>query len=125
MCGVSALAVFGTALWIAFFPHAPMRQWHVNPVAIEAAARAYAADLRAKGLPVPDEVPLTELVERQFLRPEDIRGTEGTEVRVALQPHDAPPTQVLVRATLPSGQQIVLLNDGSVQESGSWPPFRY
>ncbi len=115
------LVILDLALVSIFFhldsnPHATPGRWQIDPLRIRAAARAYAQDLQAKGGPVPAEVALDVLVAQGFLRPADVRGTEGVELRVGLQTEDAPPSRVLVRAKLRDGSQFVLLNDGSVQQ---------
>lgn len=111
---VTALAIVAAALLITWTGSAPSGR--VDPGKIMAAAQAFAGQLRAEGKAIPAEAPLNQLVERGLLQPEDVSGFAGFEVSVTLQPDANDPRQVLMRARMPDGGEIVALNDGSVQQ---------
>lgn len=87
----------------------------VNLAKVLAASERYRAELEAAGRPVPETVSLGALLERGWLRTEDLPGFAGLEVEVALRPDPARPQDVLMRARFPDGDELVALADGSVQ----------
>jgi len=91
----------------------------VDPSKIIAAAAQYAHDLKESGSPVPPTVPLKELIARKMLKPADVSGFEGAEVTVSLaslSANSTGPNDVLMRARMPDGVELELLEDGSVQQ---------
>jgi hypothetical protein len=80
-----------------------------------AAAKAYGEQLRTTGAAVPAEVSLNQLIASGLLRSNDVSGFSGMKVTVALGVDAQNLQQVLMRARLPDGTEIVALNDGSVQ----------
>ncbi len=83
---------------------------------ILAAAQAYRKALEAERTLVPAFANVQDLVRLGFLRPADIRGFAGMEVTVSLATQLNGPTDVLMRARLPDGTEMVALADGSVQQ---------
>lgn len=83
-----------------------------------AASQTYRRDLQAKGESVPAMVSLQELTNRGFLHATDVPGLAGLDVTIALKPEETRPQDVLVRVRLPSGDELVTLADGSVQQIG-------
>ena len=89
----------------------------MNAARIVAAAKEYAATLRAAGRSVPRSVPLKALIENGLLRKQDVKGFAGMEVTVSLSVDEKNPGAVLARARLPDGSEAVALADGGIQES--------
>ena len=89
---------------------------YVDGIKIVTATKAYADDLKARGLPLPAAVSLKELITRGFLAQADVSGFAGTEVTVSLASKETRPHDVLMRARLADGHEIVALGDGSVQQ---------
>ena len=88
----------------------------VDGAAIVAAAHAYTADLRARAQPIPHSIPLEQLVKLRYLKPEQIAAFHGLEATLSLTAEQPGPRTVLMRVHMPDGTDIVLLNDGSVQD---------
>jgi hypothetical protein len=82
---------------------------------VEATA-AYANDLRARGWPVPPEVSLKDLIALRHLKASDVRGLAGLDVTVNLLADPRRPQDVLLRARLAGGDEMVTLVDGTVQQ---------
>jgi hypothetical protein len=72
--------------------------------------------LQARKQPVPKSVTLEDLVERHFLKPEEIAAFRGMNATVTLTSTKSSPQTVLMRVHLPEGGDVVLLADGSVQQ---------
>ena len=89
---------------------------HVDAPKIFTAAKRYAAGLTAQGVPIPESVSLEVLIDRGLLTEADVSGFAGLEVSVSLSANESQPQEVLVRARLPDGREIVALADGSVQQ---------
>jgi len=89
---------------------------HVDGMKVLAAARAYAADREHRGLALPASVSVRELTERGLLTAADVSGFAGMEVMVSLSPGQRSLRDVLVRAHLSDGYDVILLADGSVHE---------
>ena len=87
----------------------------VNGAKIFLAAQAYKQDLKAQGKVVPPSVPLDELVARGLLSQEDIGSLKAMNATISLVADGSRPEEVVVRARLPDGSEIVHLADGSVQ----------
>jgi len=103
----------GCMVYFASFNRQP---GHVDALKILTAARTYTANLRAEGLPVPASVSLQELINRRLLTASDVSGFTGMEVTINLSADDTRPQDILIRAHLEDGQEIVTLADGSVQQ---------
>lgn len=109
---VATMAVVVGAL-VFFAPARPPARLDV--VKLREAIQAFTRDRQASGRPVPDAVSLRELIAAGPLRAEDVEAFQGMEVTVALKADERQPQLVLVRAKLPDGHEMVVLNDGSVQ----------
>ncbi len=108
VAGVLALVVV-SLFFVTRTPFAP-----VNAPKIVVAAKAYAADLRAKGAEVPPSVSLDELIHKGMLNREDIGGFSGLKAMVSLTgTAEGSPQGVLMTVQL-EGERLVALNDGSV-----------
>lgn len=90
----------------------------VDASKIVSAAWSYSGDLRIKGRPVPESVTLEELIKLGFLAETDVSGFAGMEVSVNLHADLKRPTDVLLRARLQDGTELVTLADGTVQPAG-------
>jgi hypothetical protein len=101
---------------MVYFASSTRQPGHVDGLKILTAARTYTASLRAEGLPVPASVSLQELINRRLLTASDVNGFAGMEVTVNLSADDTRPQDVLIRAHLGDGQEIMTLADGSVQQ---------
>ncbi|MBE7501183.1 MAG: hypothetical protein HS113_12920 [Verrucomicrobiales bacterium] len=108
---LAAIVLLGTVLDMVFRPDTRP----INLAKVLAASERYRGELEAAGQPVPQTVSLGALLERGWLRTEDLPGFAGLEVEVALQPDPARPQDVLMRARFPDGDELVALADGSVQ----------
>ncbi len=116
---LTALAVL-TLLIVAgsmyYFVSSSRDLGHVDALKIFAAAKSYAAGLTTQGVPIPASVSLKVLIDRGLLSEADVSGFAGLEVSVSLSANESRPQEVLVRARLPDGREIVALADGSVQQ---------
>ncbi len=90
----------------------------VDASKIVSAAWSYSGDLRIKGRPVPESVTLEELIKLGFLAESDVSGFAGMEVSVNLHADPKRPKDVLLRARLQDGTELVTLADGTVQPAG-------
>jgi hypothetical protein len=89
---------------------------HVNVPKLMGAIQRYQQQLRQAGTPIPLEVRLEELLAQGLLNPEDCSGFAGMKLTVNLHVNATNLQQVLVRARMSDGTEIVALNDGSVQQ---------
>ena len=105
--------VVGSMVYIASSSRQPGR---VDALKILAATRTYTADLKARGVAIPASVSLQELINRRLLTTSDVSGFNGMDVTVNLSADDSHPQDILIRARLANGQEIVALADGSVQQ---------
>ena len=113
MAVLTLMVVAGSAVYFASLSRHP---GHVNAAKLLTAAKTYADGLKGQGLPVPTLVSMKELISRGLLTEGDVRGFAGMEVTVSLTADGSRPQEVLVRARLPDGNEIVALADGSVQQ---------
>ena len=116
---LAVMAVLTTALVVGsmvYFASSTRQPGHVDALKILTAARNYTTSLRVEGLPVPDSVSVQELINRHLLTASDVSGFTGMDVTVNLSADNARPQDVLIRAHLADGQEIVTLADGSVQQ---------
>lgn len=113
--GVALIAFVG---WFFFLSGASSSAEKVNGLHIVAAAQAYTQALRATKQPIPPSVQLDQLVMRGFLKSEDAAAFHGLDAAVLLVGPDLGPKTVLMRVRFPDGTGLMLLADGSVQETG-------
>jgi hypothetical protein len=78
------------------------------------AVRAFALDHSARGTPLPASVSLTELINRGFIRAEDVKPFAPAEVRILLISDESRPNQIVIEARLPDGSHIAGMSDGSI-----------
>ncbi len=76
---------------------------------------AYQRDRERSREPVPNEIALTDLVRSGYLPPEVEDGFAPAKI-FFVNDEKRLPQNILVRAVLPNGEQIWLLEDGSVQQ---------
>jgi hypothetical protein len=108
----AVLLVTAWFIYDTFFGAPPGR---VNTAKIMNAANAYAQGLKTQGKTVPATVNLKDLIAQGLLAPNDVSGFAGMDVTVSLV-IDRSHQDVLLRARLPDGQEIVAMTDGSVQQ---------
>lgn len=113
--GAATLAI--TVMSLIYLRFAGAATGRVDAPKILAAARAYAQSLTADGTPIPASVNLRDLVARGRLLPGDISGFAGMEVTATLAIAPNRPQEVLMRARLPNGDEMVALADGSVHQA--------
>lgn len=89
----------------------------VDGAAIVAAAHNYTANLRARAQPIPHTIPLEQLVKLRYLKPEQVAAFHGLQATLSLTADSRNPRTVLMQVHMLDGADIVLLNDGSVQEA--------
>lgn len=87
----------------------------VDASKIVSAAWSYSGNLRIKGRPVPESVTLEELIKLGFLAEADVEGFAGMQVSVNLHADPKRPRDVLLRARLQDGTELITLADGTVQ----------
>ena len=58
---------------------------------------------------------LRELIARKLLAEADVTGFTGMDVTVSLTTDESRPEEVLIRARMPDGREVVTLADGSVR----------
>ena len=61
-------------------------------------------------------VSLKDLIALRYLNAADVSGLKGLEVTVNLQADPTRPQDVLIRAQLPGGEEMVTFVDGTVQQ---------
>ena len=79
------------------------------------AAQTYTRTLRATHSKIPPTVNLKTLIERGFLRPNDVKSFDGLDVTISLLGDPSNPQAVLMRVHFPDGQDLVVVGDGSIQ----------
>ncbi|MHB9008863.1 MAG: hypothetical protein ACYDC1_18285 [Limisphaerales bacterium] len=109
------VAVFVLAALFKQIVHRP-EPGRVDAARLFAATQAYRQDLQQQGVTLPPTVNLQELLRRGLLQPDDVRGFDGVEVAISLTADESRPQEVLLRARLPKGDELVVLADGSVQQ---------
>ena len=119
---LGVLAVLVAAYTISIIPNFRHRaEWKRTVAALQAlsheriqgAAQAFARDRKiSDGL-----VSLWELVSGGYLRPEDLRGREEKDVTVSLTADETTPSAVWVRVRASNGSDIVVMADGSIQQT--------
>lgn len=87
----------------------------VDAARLLVAARTYADDLKARNVPVPAAVSLDELLARKLVTEAEVSGFDGMEVTVSLTANASRPQEILIRARMADGHEVVTLADGSVQ----------
>jgi hypothetical protein len=90
----------------------------VDAAKIVTAAWSYSGALRTQGRPVPASVTLEELIQLGFLKEADVSGFAGMQVSVNLHADPKRPQDVLLRARLQDGTELITLADGTVQTGG-------
>jgi hypothetical protein len=113
----AALAIMVAAGLVYVFVVAKEPGVKFNGAAIVAAARAYTRDLQARKQPVPKSVTLEDLVERHFLKPEEIAAFRGLNATIMLTSTESNGQTVLMRVHFPDGGDILLLGDGTVRQA--------
>ena len=116
LLAIAALTIAIVAGSMIYFTSSSRHPEHVNAPRLLAAAKSYADDLKAQGLTVPALVSLQELISKKLLADSDVTGFAGMEVTVSLTADESRPQEVLIRARMPDGHEIVALADGSVQQ---------
>jgi hypothetical protein len=89
----------------------------IDGAKIIAAGGAYTHNLLEHKQPVPRAVSLQELVQHGFLKPDDIAAFQGMDATLALIYDSTNPTFVLMRVHMPDGTDVVLLADGTAQQT--------
>jgi hypothetical protein len=87
----------------------------INGPKIIAAARAYTRALQQSHSPIQPTVPLQTLISRGFLKPADAGSLAGMDATIFLVAGNGHPS-ILMRVHLPDGNDLVLLDDGSVRQ---------
>jgi hypothetical protein len=109
--GAAAMTIVG----LVYIASIDRRPGHVDAARILVAAQTYAHDLKTKGLAVPPATTLEELIARGLLSPADVSGFNGMEVTVSLSVDPSRPQDILMRARLRDGHEMIALADGSVR----------
>ncbi len=112
---VAVLLAVGAVLYLSDFSRSLPSKCDAPKVM--AAVQTYKTQLKSKGVTLPDSVNLQTLIANGLLRSEDVSAFQGMNVTVTLNsPQALGPQDVLMRARLPDGTELVALTDGSVQE---------
>jgi hypothetical protein len=114
--GIALLLAAALAIGLIYFKTSSPSEGVVDGQKIVTATASYARDLKIRGLPVPSAVSLKELIGLRYLKASDVSGLAGLEVTVNLLADPTQPQDVLIRARLPSGEEMVTLVDGTVQQ---------
>jgi Flp pilus assembly protein CpaB len=80
---------------------------------VQAAAQAFARDRKISE----GAVSLRDLVSGGYLRPEDLPGLEEKNVTVSLTADETKPSAIWVRVRASDGSDIVVMADGSIQQT--------
>jgi len=113
---LSAIVVAVGVIYFSSPSHARRHELvrHVDAAKLLAAAKTYTDGLRAQNVPVPASVSLHELIARNLVTEADVSGFAGMDVTVSLPVDESRPQEVLIRARLADGREVVALADGSV-----------
>ena len=117
LTGLAALALLIVAASFFNFYSSNRDPGRVDAFKVVTATQAYGDALKAQGQPLPASVSLKELVKRGLLAETDVSGFAGMDVTVSLASGDNLPQDVLMRARLADGSEMVALGDGSVQQA--------
>lgn len=99
-----------------YFASSSSQPGHVDGAKLLTAVNIYKADLKRQGIEVPASISLKDLLARRLLTEADVSGFAGIDVSLNLSADESRPQDVLMRARLPDGHEIVALGDGSVQQ---------
>lgn len=99
-----------------YFASSSSKPGYVDWGKLLAAVKIHKDDLKRQGMEVPASVSLKELITRGLLSEADVSGFSGIDVSLNMSADESRPQDVLVRARLPDGHEIVALGDGSVQQ---------
>lgn len=88
----------------------------LNLPVLMGAITAYCDRQRERGLPVPAEITIDELVAQGFISSNDVSAFAGMKATLTLNADPKNLQQALMRVNLPDGTEISVLNDGSVQQ---------
>jgi hypothetical protein len=113
-CLVGLALLTAAALFLHQVPTTQRRQVDISK--IMAATSTYRQQLEHAGVALPSEVPVDQLIARGLLSSNEVSAFAGMNVTVTLAVEKNNPQQVLMRVRLPNGQELVTLNDGSVQQ---------
>jgi hypothetical protein len=113
LLGVGSVALVLALWWIGttLFD----RPQPVDPQQIRQAVQTFCQERRALGIALPPTVSLRELVEKGYLRPEDIRGFGSAEIVFSLKIDNQKPGSVLMEARMPDGSRVGAFSDGTLQ----------
>jgi hypothetical protein len=114
--GFVAVALVGAMLYMTAMTSNMPQMSPANAVNIIKAAHNYTRDLRNAKQLIPASVPLTELVSRKYLDPNDAAPFSGLETTLYLLASNNSPKAVLMRVRMSDGSQTVLLSAGSSQQ---------
>lgn len=89
---------------------------HLDGARVLKALGQYQEDLRREGKEVPGAVSLRDLVARGLLTEDDVSVFAGVDVVLSLSVEESRPQDILARAQLPGGDEVLALADGSVQQ---------
>lgn len=107
-----AMALGGTCYYAA-----AIRPYHSVDVAkLAMAVKTYAGNLRDQHLPVPESVSVKDLINCGLLSKADALGFQDVDVTMNPRADVMRPQDILARARLSDGYEIVALGDGSVQQ---------
>jgi hypothetical protein len=113
---ISVMTALLTAVGVLlFFDRQQPDPGHLDVSKLFRAIQAYAASHPTNGLPLPATVSLEELIRRGLIQEADVSVFRGMDVQISLTADETRPADVLARARLPDGVEIVALADGSVQ----------
>jgi hypothetical protein len=88
----------------------------INGLKIIAAAHAYTRALVQRHAPIPAAVPLQTLIDQGLLEPADVGSFLGMDANIFLTATNNGPA-VLMRVRMTDGTDLVLLADGSAQQT--------
>ena len=112
---IAVLTVAIVAVSLSYFISSSRHPGHIDARKIIVAAKTYADTLKSQGLPVPAAVPLQDLIAKRLLTDADVSGFAGIDVTISLSVDETRP-DVVMRARLPSGDELVALADGGVRQ---------
>jgi len=115
VAGIAILALLSLALEWYWKRNQPVFN---DAPKLVAALQAFSRDRFIHGMRLPSTVSLSELVAGGYLSTNDVHAFEGIEVTFSNVTNSQNPREIMVRARLPDGSVLTLMEDGTVQTLG-------
>jgi hypothetical protein len=108
---IALAAVVGCYFFVILKP----QPGHLDAEKITAAIHAYSSKMKSENQLLPPTISLQELIDKGFLKHEDVAAFDGWKVTVSLTSDEADPQSILMTAQSSDGHKMVVVADGSIQ----------